>query len=88
MANPSVFIDWETRLLGMGRVKVSRLGHPWHAVTNWRAALRPLGPLRKDALRRFRATLVAPPPAKPTQVIGGATPTRGEGAGRWGYLKR
>ena len=61
--NPSVFIDWKKRLLGMGRAEARRVGLPWATVKRWKKRLRDGLPLENGhggrALARLKTALLA-----------------------------
>ena len=57
-ADPSLFVDWKSRLLAMGRAGAHRLGLPWNRVGGWKRTLRRTGTLRGDALRRLKRALI------------------------------
>ena len=57
-ADPSVFVDWKSRLLAMGRAEARRLGLPWNRVGGWKRTVRRTGTLRGDALRRLKRALI------------------------------
>lgn len=58
-ADPSVFIDWKSRLLAMGRTWAGRVGLLWPFVTRTKAKLKEGMPLPNGvAARRLKRTLL------------------------------
>ena len=57
-ADPSVFVDWKSRLLAMGRAEARRLGLPYRRVKEWKARVRAGHDLRGDALGRLKRALI------------------------------
>ena len=52
------YVDWQARLLAMGRGEAKRLGLTYRAVKKWKSRIRSGCELRDDALDRLRAALV------------------------------
>lgn len=59
-AEPSVFIDWKSRLLAMGRAEAKRLRIPWRFVTRSKARLKAGAlPAKGAAVRRLKRAIFA-----------------------------